>query len=90
MEMRDLRTAVGVDLETAAEQIGIGKASLSRVERRLQVPSYALILRISAWAEGQRQLRKLPSRYQLDWSWIEKVQERRDRRRRRPARAGAA
>lgn len=90
MEMRDLRAAVGVDLETAAEQIGIGKASLSRVERRLQIPSYAIILKISDWAEGQRQLRKLPSRYRLDWSWIQELQRRRDRLRGRRARAAGA
>lgn len=89
MEMRELRAAVGVDLETAADQIGIGKASLSRVERRLQIPSYALLLRISHWAETQRRQRKLSSKYQLDWSWIEEAQERREKRRRR-SRANAA
>lgn len=87
MEMRDLRAAVGVDLRTAAEQIGIGKASLSRVERRLQIPSYALMLRISAWAEGQRRRRRLSAKYRLDWSWAEALQQDRERARRR---AGAA
>jgi len=87
MEMRDLRAAVGVDLETAAEEIGIGKASLSRVERRLQIPSYSVFLKISEWAEEQRRDRKLPAKYQLDWSWVQDLQDRRQRRRRRKARA---
>lgn len=87
MEMRDLRTAFGIDLETAASQIGIGKASLSRVERQLQIPSYAIVLKISEWAENQRRLRRLPAKYRPSWSWATDLQELRKSKRSKPRRS---
>lgn len=51
--LRSYRELAGLSLDELATRVGASKASLSRIETRLQVPSLGLVERIVSVAGGE-------------------------------------
>jgi len=50
--LKSFRDRKGISLDTMAQAVGASKASLSRIETRLQVPSLGLVERIVRASDG--------------------------------------
>ena len=88
MQLRSLRRKLGIPIGEAAEGIGIGKATLSRIERREREPTGAVLLLIDLWVSGLRDQRNLGPEFRIDWTYlIRSLREKRKRNRRRRAAA---
>lgn len=71
MQLAEFRKAIGVSVRDVAEATHSTGATISRVERGIMVPRGDLLLRLNAWAEGERKRRRLTLEYRLDWSQLD-------------------
>lgn len=85
MDLLELRDSQRIKITDAADEIGIHKSMLSRIEQRAQVPSGPVLVMIDLWVEGLRQQRNLGADFRVDWSYLVKEHVARRRRRRRRA-----
>jgi transcriptional regulator with XRE-family HTH domain len=68
MDLREFRKVLGLTVEQAAEQLAVGKGTLSKIERGESNPGGELLLRINGWAEAARIRKRLPVSCRLDWN----------------------
>jgi transcriptional regulator with XRE-family HTH domain len=69
MKLRALREHLGISLCEAARAIGLGKATLSCIERQIQLPSVATAMAIDEWAKSAWPGRASGKPPKIDWSW---------------------
>jgi transcriptional regulator with XRE-family HTH domain len=67
MKLKAFRERAGVSLDLAAEDIGVSKSTLWRIENHRSKPLHENVQRIEKWAALVRE--RDAEAPQIDWSW---------------------